>query len=256
MYWDCVRSFIWGILYIFVTFYFSERGKAGLRSLRWCTVCILLIDKNDAIIADRTIFLTLRGKALAWSLLSWNPLGKFTSPLLLVDLKFVDSRHQVLGRHLSQSGTLECWRHCRRTSLHFQHTISRKDAILIVLGQVWPVQPLEKGEWDVATQLSVTPPPQELTHSCAEEVKPGRGTWAHQRCSKPIVLGRRAAITNPTSVASDLKRHRASLSQRHCDRSKISSRAWQHRQGRPHGSAFITPVAEHSEGCFRCLNSL
>jgi len=24
MYWDCVRSFIWGILYIFVTFYFSE----------------------------------------------------------------------------------------------------------------------------------------------------------------------------------------------------------------------------------------
>ena len=70
MYWDCVRSFIWGILYIFVTFYFSERGKAGLRSLRWCTVCILLIDKNDAIIAARTIFLTLRGKALAWSLLS------------------------------------------------------------------------------------------------------------------------------------------------------------------------------------------
>ena len=35
MYWDCVRSFIWGILYIFVTFYFSERGKAGLRSLRF-----------------------------------------------------------------------------------------------------------------------------------------------------------------------------------------------------------------------------
>ena len=40
MYWDCVRSFIWGILYIFVTFYFSERGKAGLRSLSIYTYII------------------------------------------------------------------------------------------------------------------------------------------------------------------------------------------------------------------------
>ena len=38
MYWDCVRSFIWGILYIFVTFYFSERGKAG--SLRMYKHCV------------------------------------------------------------------------------------------------------------------------------------------------------------------------------------------------------------------------